>query len=609
MPGNLADGMFGEPPKIRFGRAVARLNGHALNHSADEAGEGGSIRFGPDLTIPHALLDATAKQRQRCISQVGYQPGHYFVFHGTRQNGRRDHTATRLVRAGEIPRGLPQHPCQRDDGMAFLRQRPHGCRPFVIAIPRQRFRIERSLGTEGGVKALWRNAHRQRQIHDGGALITQLPENVGCPGKRLVPVKGTGAATGAGSCFNIIHNDRSGNIGVLGLFGSGHCDYRELPAMSLANNARSGRLNAVIDAALAEKRIVGAVVLVAERGESVYARAAGLADREAGIAMREDAIFRLASITKPIVSAATMRLVDDGVLSLDQPVTRWLPDFRPRLADGSGPVITIRQLLTHTSGLGYRFLKPACDAYHALDISDGMDQPGLSLTENLARLAAAPLAFAPGEGWLYSLGLDVLGGVLERATGLALPELVRTLVTAPLQLADTGFTVADPARLVTPYANADPEPVRMTEGMAVSLGDTAAIFAPGRILDSASYPSGGAGLAGTAGDVLRFLEVIRTGGAPILAPETVTMMMAAHVGAGAQTQGPGWGFGYGWAVLVDPVIAATPQAAGTLQWGGAYGHTWFVDRVNGLSVVVLTNTAFEGMAGALKTQIRNAVYN
>ena len=116
-------------------------------------------------------------------------------------------------------------------------------------------------------------------------------------------------------------------------------------------------------------------------------------------------------------------------------------------------------------------------------------------------------------------------------------------------------------------------------------------------------------MAGTAGDVLRFLEVIRTGGDPILAPETVEAMVAAQVDAGAQTQGPGWGFGYGWAVLVDPVAADAPQAAGTLQWGGAYGHNWFVDRMRGLSVVVLTNTAFEGMAGALKTQIRDAVYS
>lgn len=381
--------------------------------------------------------------------------------------------------------------------------------------------------------------------------------------------------------------------------------------MSLVNNdenARVRRLDAAVEAALADKRIVGTVVLVAKDGKLVYSRAAGLADREAGVPMREDAIFRLASITKPIVSAAAMRLVEQGVLALDQLVTHWLPDFRPRLADGSVPEITIHHLLTHTSGLSYRFLEGKESAYHALNVSDGLDQPGLSLTENLSRLAAAPLTFAPGERWLYSLGLDVLGGILEKAANRSLPDLVRETVTGPLGLADTDFAVADPARLAVPYANAAPEPVRMTDGISISLGETAALFAPGRILDPASYPSGGAGMAGTAGDVLRFLEVIRTGGGPILSPETVETMVKDQVGTWAETQGPGWGFGYGWAVLVDPAAAGTPQGAGTLLWGGAYGHNWFVDPANGLTVVVLTNTAFEGMAGAFRTEIRDAVY-
>lgn len=380
--------------------------------------------------------------------------------------------------------------------------------------------------------------------------------------------------------------------------------------MSLQENTvlRAQRIDAVIERALAEKRIVGAVVLVAEHGRQVYSSAAGLADREKGIPMREDAIFRLASITKPIVTAAAMRLIEQGELSLEDPVTRWLPDFKPRLANGVEPVITIHNLLTHTSGLGYGFLEPAGSAYHALNVSDGMDQPGLSLTENLRRIADAPLAFAPGQRWLYSLGLDVLGGVLETATGKALPDLIAETVTGPLGMVDTGFAVADTTRLAVPYANATPEPVRMVDGMSVALDQTSAIFAPGRILDPASYPSAGAGMAGTAGDILRFLEVIREGGGPVLASGTVDIMVRDQVGSWAETQGPGWGFGYGWAVLVDPLAANVPFAPGTLLWGGAYGHNWFVDRANGLSVVVLTNTAFEGMAGAFKADIRDAVY-
>lgn len=379
-------------------------------------------------------------------------------------------------------------------------------------------------------------------------------------------------------------------------------------AEAAVDDALGMKLDQVIDTALAEQRIVGAVVLVAKDGEVVYRRAAGLADREAGVPMRDDAIFRLASITKPIVSVAAMRLVEEGRLDLDAPMTRWLPDFRPALPDGSEPVITVRHLLLHTSGLSYGFFEPPDGPYHRLNVSDGLDQPGLSLAENLRRLAAAPLGFAPGTQWRYSLGTDVLGAVLEKAEGKRLPDIVRERVTAPLGMDSTDFAVVDGARLTQAYADGDPAPVLMTDGIVVSANGFAVTFAPSRILDPGSYPSGGAGMAGTAEDVLRVLEMIRRQGEPLLRPATVAEMAADHVGPQAETQGPGWGFGYGWAVLVDPAAANTPQAAGTLQWGGAYGHSWFVDRTNGISLVALTNTAFEGMAGAFPTALRDALY-
>jgi Beta-lactamase class C and other penicillin binding proteins len=324
--------------------------------------------------------------------------------------------------------------------------------------------------------------------------------------------------------------------------------------------------------------------------------------------MREDTIFRLASITKPLVTAAAMRLVEEGRIGLEDPVTRWLPDFRPRLEDGTEPVITIRHLLTHTSGLSYGFLHGKTGPYRRAGVSDGLDQPGLDLADNLRRIASVPLSFAPGRSWQYSVSLDVLGGVLEKVTGKPLPALVEGLVTGPLELRDTAFSVRDAGRLAAAYADGRPEPVRMEDGTFVPLDAGGAFFAPSRILDSTSYPSGGAGMAGTAGDILRFLEAIRTGGAPILRRETVQAMMADQVGPQAQTQGPGWGFGYGWAVLDDPQATGTPQSPGTIQWGGAYGHSWFVDPVRKLTVVALTNTAFEGMAGAFVRDIRDAVY-
>lgn len=384
--------------------------------------------------------------------------------------------------------------------------------------------------------------------------------------------------------------------------------------MSLAEDATrnaadaSARLDAVIDRALAARRIVGTVVLVARHGEIVYRRTAGLADREAGVPMREDTIFLLASITKPIVAAATMGLIADGVMDLDDPVTRWLPAFRPRLDDGAVPEIAIGHLLTHTAGLGYRFLEPAGGPYHRLNVSDGLDQPGLGIEENLQRIAAAGLAFAPGTGWSYSVSYDVLGAVIERAAGRSLPDVVRERVTAPLAMDDTGFAVADRSRLARAYADGQPEPVAMHDGIEVPFFDAAATFAPGRILDPGSYPSGGAGMAGTAGDVMRFLDCIRAGGSPVLSRASAEAMAADRVGSHPQALGPGWGFGLGSAVLIDPAAAETPQSQGTLRWGGAYGHSWFIDRQRGLTVVALTNTAFEGMSGAFPVEIRDAVY-
>lgn len=168
----------------------------------------------------------------------------------------------------------------------------------------------------------------------------------------------------------------------------------------------SDRLDRAIDNALADNRLVGTVVIVARGGKIAYRRAAGFADRESQKPMQTDSIFRFASVTKPFVTAAVMRLIEDGVVRLDDPVTRFLPDFQPRLSDGSVPVISIRHLLTHTSGLGYPFQEGSDGHYRRLDVSDGLDQPGLSLSENLRRLAAAPLTAAPGSGFRYSLGME-----------------------------------------------------------------------------------------------------------------------------------------------------------------------------------------------------------
>ncbi|WP_338863217.1 serine hydrolase [Myxococcus stipitatus] len=374
--------------------------------------------------------------------------------------------------------------------------------------------------------------------------------------------------------------------------------------------AVTAKLDSVIDKAIQEQRIVGTVVVVVKDGQVVYHRAAGYADREARTPMREDTVFRLASMTKPLVSASALALVEQGKLSLEDPVTKWLPTFRPKLADGREPVITVRHLMTHTSGLMYGFQHAPGQGYPKAGISDGLDlQPGLTLEENLRRLASVPLAFEPGARWHYSLSTDVLGAVVARAGGAPLPQVVEKWVTQPLKMKDTAFSVSDATRLAVAYTDGRPIPVRMTgKGHGVPFGEGVVQFAPDRALTPNAYPSGGAGMVGSAGDFARFLEALRLGGAPVLKQSTIDQFGVLQRGPEAQTQGPGWGWGMLSAVLVDPAQAHSPQSAGTWQWGGAYGHNWFVDVKKKLTVVAMTNTAFEGMNGPFTREVRDAAY-
>ncbi len=381
---------------------------------------------------------------------------------------------------------------------------------------------------------------------------------------------------------------------------------RAEPALTPASFSTS-TVEAALVGALSEKRIVGAVLLISEDGHLVYQKAVGMADRESGVPVTLDTVFRLASVTKPLVSAAAMRLVENGTLNLDDPLTEWLPTFTPKLEDGSQPAITIRQLLTHTSGLSYGFYEPVNSPYHLLGVSDGVDQKGLSLEENLVRLGKAPLLHQPGTAFKYSLSTDVLGAVIAQATGKSLPEAMNELVLDPLSMTGTGFVPKNPTLLATAYANSEDGPVRLVDGSILAFGSSFLRVEPSRSLDPLAYPSGGGGMVSTAGDFWRFLETLRKGGGPILSQATVEAMTRDQLPPNVAGHKPGWGFGYGWAVLRDPVLAKVPQSAGTMQWGGVYGNFWMVDPARKLTVVLMTNTAFEGMAGRLVVEIRDAV--
>lgn len=372
-------------------------------------------------------------------------------------------------------------------------------------------------------------------------------------------------------------------------------------------------LDALLDRVLAEGRLVGAAILLFRDGRPFYEKAVGFADREAGQPMRMETVFRLASMTKPIVSVAALALAEAGLFTLDDPVTRFLPDFQPKTPDGAVAEIRIRHLLSHTAGLSYGFLQPAPSSYVAAGISDGLDAPGITLAENLRRLAGQPLRFAPGTAWHYSLATDVLGALLEAASGQSLPDVVTERVTRPLGMSETGFLATETTPLATPYA--DPAapgeaPRRMTEPFILHQPDPAlgqVHYAPSRAYDAAAYPTGGAGLVGTAADYMRFLEALRLGGRPILSPDSAAALVTDAI-PGLAIEDPGWGFGLGVACLRDPKAAETPQNPGAWGWGGAYGTRFWVDPEAGLSAIALTNTALEGTNGLFTREIVRAAY-
>lgn len=379
---------------------------------------------------------------------------------------------------------------------------------------------------------------------------------------------------------------------------------------ALADSGLTQRVDRVIDCWTQSQRIVGVTALVLRDGETVYERAAGFADREAAVPATPETIWRLASMSKAIVSATALALVDEGRLSLDDRVTDWLPEFAPRLPDGRQPEISIRQLMTHTSGLSYPFLEPVDSPYNHGPVPVGLDATGESLDDAIRQIASLPLVFEPGTEWRYSVSTDVLGAVIERVSGMPLPDAVSHYVTAPLGMHDTAFVAADPKRLAHPYRDGAGAAVRMAaDGDTVPIGEAGLPFSPVRATDPAAWPSGGGGMSGTARDYARFLEAIRKGGAPILSPASARLFVTHQIGdLRAWTEGEGWGHGLGAAVLLDPHAAATPQSAGTWQWGGVLGTHWFVDPEEKLTVVVMTNTSVAGVIGDFPAELRDAIY-
>jgi CubicO group peptidase (beta-lactamase class C family) len=360
---------------------------------------------------------------------------------------------------------------------------------------------------------------------------------------------------------------------------------------------RLERLSDVLRQYVADGQLAGAVVLVARRGRVPYFESFGMRDREAGDPMSPDALFRIASQTKAIVSVAVMMLQEEGALLISDPVAKHLPEFANTtvaVAAANGGAyalvdarrrITIRDLLTHTAGIGYgggvaadRWAAAGIQGWYFADRDE-------AIGETVARMGALPFDAQPGERFVYGYSTDILGALVERVSGTMLDAFLRERILEPLDMHDTAFYPArnERVRLATVYsaANGGLERAPDPGGM---VGQGAYVEGPRRSF------SGGAGLVSTAADYARFLQMLLDGGeldgVRILSPTTVRLMTADHIGARYDT--PGAGFGLGFQVTTDVGQLGRPGSIGEFGWGGAYHSTYWVDPREELVVVYMT---------------------
>ncbi len=354
------------------------------------------------------------------------------------------------------------------------------------------------------------------------------------------------------------------------------------------DRARTARIDQFLQRYVDEEKIAGAVALVLQDGKPVYEKAVGWADKEAGRKMTPTTIFRIASQSKAITSTAVLALVEDGKIALAEPVSHFIPTFAKTTvavkgADGAVSTvpakraITIQDLLTHTAGISYGVEPHVAAMYAAKGLGPNAgngwytadkDEP---ICVTMERLGTLPFVSQPGEAFVYGYNTDILGCVVEKASGMPLDEFVRTRITGPLGLKDTRFFIptAERDRLAAVYGSASGKYSRAADG---SKGQGSYVDGPRKSF------AGGAGLTSTAHDYARFLEMIRNGGVldgvRVLSPRTVGLMTTNQSGTLHSTTGLGFGYGF---ETVDRYGANGMAGVGAFGWGGAYGTTYLVD--------------------------------
>jgi CubicO group peptidase (beta-lactamase class C family) len=380
--------------------------------------------------------------------------------------------------------------------------------------------------------------------------------------------------------------------------------------MSGFSDDRLARIPQFLQAQVAAGSLPGAQTLIWRQGRVAHHSLVGAMDMARGTPMRADAIFRLYSMTKPVTVVALLILLERGLVALNDPVAKFIPQFATLAS------MTVLDLLRHTAGLTYGFHKrtPIDAAYRAQKISE-MDTEG-GLETMIAQLAALPLEYAPGEAWIYSVAIDVAGYLIQVISGQPLADFMRREILAPLQMTDTDFVVprGKSDRFAACY---------LLQDGALKLFDD---YPNEKYFDPPKLESGGGGLAGTAHDYLRFCRMLlnrgELDGVRLLSPKTVAMMatnqlpddaeiadLSPSADAFNESGYRGIGFGLGVAVTLDPVRVGIPGTQGEFAWGGMASTAFFVDPSEDMAVVFMTQViADTARRVRLRRDLRTLIY-
>ena len=359
------------------------------------------------------------------------------------------------------------------------------------------------------------------------------------------------------------------------------------------SRARLARIGPSMKAQIDNNMFPGAVTLVARHGQIVHFEAHGYQDAAKSVPLKKDALFRLASMTKPIVTVAAMMLVEQGKMKLGDPIVNWLPELKDlKVETASGDVaparpIWVQDLMRHSAGFVY------AGSTKSARIKEGYEKGNIEARETditgdamLKNLGQIPLAHQPGTFWEYSIAVDVLGLLVERVAGKPLDAVLQELLFAPLGMTDTAFWVA-------PQKTGRIAEALDTDKLKADMLKSYRIYAnPAGV----SYFKGGAGLVGTAADYIKFAQMVANGGEyqgkRYLSKKTVEFMLSEHtVGMGGTTfasTGPGYGFGLGFAVRTQEGMAWVPGSKGDAMWAGAWGTSFWIDPKEGLVGILMS---------------------